>query len=262
VRSLGRLLSWASFGTLQHERWTLTTPHPVAEVPLRHEYAYGGTLKIEDAGTQGRTLRFTYPHNPVGCGYLPNVTTFKTSYGIKARQARASLRKWAQSHPQFAAAQIENLQPLPDQPDQAYPVLTWGVIPKHWSPRIELAGTYDAKWEKERHPLLPEDFNALYWNGANPELRFTHLPHDAEIELKNLIPHTRKADQTITIRLPGVSITAEYRDLIDKQPRTEPLTMDTVHVDLIENKLTLLYRINLPDIEDPGYLRIFTENQA
>ena len=35
----------------------------------------------------------------------------------------------------------------------------FGAIPSYWSPRKELAGTYDEKWAVVRRPLLPLDYD-------------------------------------------------------------------------------------------------------
>lgn len=42
--------------------------------------------------------------------------------------------------------------------------VSWGFGPiaPHWQPRASLAGTYDARWAKERMPLLPTDFNPRF----------------------------------------------------------------------------------------------------
>lgn len=263
TRMVGRVASWATLGLAQQNNWKVTQPEPVVEVPLRHEYAYGGTLYIQDVtGSAKRKFCFAYNKNPVGRGYLPTIQDFKVNYGVNARAARAYLRRWAETHTQFDAPQIEGILPLPSHPDMETGVLAWGAISKHWMPRIGLAGTYDAKWESGRHPLLPEDFNPLYWSGAHPDLRFDHLPSDAVIDMKNLVRCTRRPDQTLTIRLQGVSIKAEYDDIFQETAQTSELFMDTVHIDLLENRLTLLYRINLPEVYAPGYLAIFTEDVA
>jgi hypothetical protein len=42
----------------------------------------------------------------------------------------------------------------------------FGPIARDWSPRVELAGTYDEKWERERLPLLPFDFDEHFYQCA------------------------------------------------------------------------------------------------
>ena len=36
----------------------------------------------------------------------------------------------------------------------------------HWQPRVAFAGTYGDKWQRERQPLLPEDFDDRFFQHA------------------------------------------------------------------------------------------------
>ncbi|TIY04909.1 MAG: DUF2169 domain-containing protein, partial [Mesorhizobium sp.] len=42
----------------------------------------------------------------------------------------------------------------------------FGPIAHHWQPRAKYAGNYGEEWEKTRNPLLPRDFNRLYYQCA------------------------------------------------------------------------------------------------
>ncbi len=46
-----------------------------------------------------------------------------------------------------------------------------GAIAPHWLPRARYAGTFDARWESERMPLMPEDFDVRFNNCAHPLLQ-------------------------------------------------------------------------------------------
>lgn len=39
----------------------------------------------------------------------------------------------------------------------------FGALPRHWPGRLQFAGTYDDRWQKEQSPLLPEDLDERYW---------------------------------------------------------------------------------------------------
>lgn len=58
---------------------------------------------------------------------------------------------------------------IKDIDDRPEPV-GFGFIGRHWQPRVRYSGTYDAAWTKNRCPLLPEDFDNAYFNGAHPRM--------------------------------------------------------------------------------------------
>jgi hypothetical protein len=63
----------------------------------------------------------------------------------------------------------------------------FGPIASHWSPRRELAGTYDEKWEKTRKPLLPSNYDERHVLSAPADQRPPrHLEGGEVVELVNL----------------------------------------------------------------------------
>lgn len=64
-----------------------------------------------------------------------------------------------------------------------------GPIASHWSPRRELAGTYDAAWLRHRSPLLPKDFDPRFHSCAPADQR-THeyLRGGERIEVVHMTP--------------------------------------------------------------------------
>jgi hypothetical protein len=105
------------------------TPEFFVTRPLIYEHAFGGTDLVEaDPQRQAIDAR-----NPVGKG---------------------------------VAARPEHLhgQPAPSifyprgAPHRVGPA-GFGAIASHWSPRRELAGTYDEQWARKRRPLLPHDYD-------------------------------------------------------------------------------------------------------
>lgn len=51
----------------------------------------------------------------------------------------------------------------------------FGPVARHWQPRIKYAGTFGEEWKKTRDPLLPVDFNRMYYQCA-PEDQQTATP--------------------------------------------------------------------------------------
>jgi hypothetical protein len=165
---------------------SISSPEPFVKMPLIYERAYGG----RDDSSPDPNQHTWETHNPIGVGFmvksdqpLPNVE--------HPRQLFRGMRK----------------RSLP---------AGFGPIPRHWSPRRELAGTYDDKWQQDRLPLLPLDFNEKFFQCA-PEDQQTpaYLQGDEPVELLNLTPtgtlrfkvprvalrlHTRLAGQVISQR--------------------------------------------------------------
>lgn len=46
-----------------------------------------------------------------------------------------------------------------------------GAIPAHWMPRAGYAGTFDERWERERMPRMPPDFDPRFHCAAHPRLQ-------------------------------------------------------------------------------------------
>ena len=65
----------------------------------------------------------------------------------------------------------------------------FGPIDRAWSPRLELAGTYDAAWEKSKKPLLPDDYDERFALCAPVDQRSPkHLRGGETITLVNMTP--------------------------------------------------------------------------
>lgn len=77
----------------------------------------------------------------------------------------------------------------------------FGFYGRNWAPRLAYAGTYDDKYVKERHPLLPVDFSYRFFNGAHPDLQVGgYLRGDEEVDLLNVCPGASR----LHFRLPGL----------------------------------------------------------
>ena len=118
----------------------MSAPEPFDEMPLTYERAYGGW----DRSAEDGKLHRLEGRNPVGTGF---------------------------------AVRTENCPALPlpniEYPDQL--IGSWKDHPSPagfnavdcaWSPRCELAGTYDENWLRTRFPSWAEDFDPHYRNCA------------------------------------------------------------------------------------------------
>ena len=130
---------------------SMTPPEPFEKMPLIYERAFGGW--DTQAGEVGRpAARAAQPHR-----------------GRVRRRRRASRRP--------APAQRRRPEATSSPPGgTGPPPAGFGVVASYWMPRLKFAGTYDEKWQKERFPLLPEDFDERFFQSAPEDQQVAGLP--------------------------------------------------------------------------------------
>ncbi|WP_437310829.1 DUF2169 family type VI secretion system accessory protein [Sorangium sp. So ce388] len=150
---------------------------PFTHHPITYEWAYGGTGAADsDPRRQRIDLR-----NPVG-------------KGVAARSADLINQP---------AYQIEYPGSTPGKTGPA----GFGPIASHWSPRRELAGTYDEHWERFRKPLLAADYDERFVLCSPVDQRPPqHLRGGELIELVNMTP-----EGVLSIQLPKIYLTFSTR---------------------------------------------------
>lgn len=187
-----------------------SAPAPFESLELCWERAFGGTRDRETV--DGR--------NPVGVGYA------------RARSADPEI-----------LSELPNIE-YPDQrvqsPDDRKPAPAgFGPVARAWSPRRELAGTFDQAWKARRWPLRPRDYDPAHNQAAPADQQLDHYPAGAEVALTNLSPAG-----IWVFRLPhfDVPLNAFYDD---RWTRPQ-LRVDTVEIDAEERTLALTARVALP----------------
>ncbi|MFL9872422.1 DUF2169 family type VI secretion system accessory protein [Paraburkholderia megapolitana] len=268
VRYLNKAVAIGTFGAVRRADWKLTAPKPIAALPVRYEYAWGGQCRVNAdhaaAGRVPKAVRLddqqqaghpdqgqipvahtTCEANPVGLG-------FACRWYVKAMKLR-----------QVAAPQIEAagqsitvqawLRASEEQSPASLRPAGIGVVGKAWTTRLSLAGTYDERWLAERHPGLPDDFQFRYWNGAHADMQVPHLKGNETLVLTNLVPHgtlhskvDERGNTTLRIPLPGhLPMGWIYTD---QGLGFAPFLLDTLSVDLSETtkpEVTLVWRATL-----------------
>jgi hypothetical protein len=137
------------YGDRQWQIGGATEPQPFLRMPITYERAFGGV----DEDADGKRVFGWERRNPVGAG-------FATSAG------RASWRM---------LPNIENPNSLISSWKHHPAPAGFGAIAAHWSPRIELAGTYDDRWQDERLPLVPDDFDERFYQFAPVDQQLPNL---------------------------------------------------------------------------------------
>jgi hypothetical protein len=128
----------------------------------------------------------------------------------------------------------------------------FGPLPPFWRQRQRFAGTFGERWLKQRHPLLPEDFDYRFHQCAHPRLVMNgHMSGGEEIELYRLHP----VSEQLVFNLPAVQPWANFLWL-DEREVSMRLNLDGVHIDArgAEVSVDLTWRGWLPIC--PQFFRI------
>ena len=203
-----------------------TDPLPFDRMPLCYERAFGGW----DRSSPDPTAHTLEPRNPVGTGFRSPESPFEE--GLR----------------------LPNLEDPVDtlsRPGQVVQPAGFGFTSPDWQPRLALAGTFDAAWQRERMPLLPKDFDRRFFNAASPGLVTTgHLRGDEPVLVENASPLGR-----LSFRLPGERPPPCWVQLAYGRAVEVPLSLDTVIVDTDTGRVMLLYRGHLPLRNGPHDIR-------
>ena len=138
-----------------------SAPQPFASMPVTYERAFGGWDRRAGNPAEHRLES----RNPVGTGF---VASADGCAGMRLPNVEAPDRLIGSWKDRPAPAGLN-------------------AIECHWSPRRELAGTYDDAWRKARFPLWAEDFNPRYNNCAPSDQQSEVFLRGGErVELVNL----------------------------------------------------------------------------
>jgi hypothetical protein len=137
----------------------LSTSAPFQIQPIVYESAFGGVDAAADDPQQHRID----VRNPVGRGFAVSA-----------------------SH--LTGKQAHTIEHPTGNPANTGPA-GYGPIDRSWSPRLELAGTYDARWLEEKRPLLPDDFDDRFAQCAPRDQQLpSPLRGGESVQLLNMTP--------------------------------------------------------------------------
>lgn len=193
----------------------MSKPQPFTQMPLSYERAFGGMDKVSDNPKHhGWDLK-----NPVGVGF--------------AKHAVHLIEKPAHNI-EYPKPPIRYLKSYPDPAG-------FGPIAGHWSPRVKFAGTYGEKWEKERQPLLPEDFDERFHQCAPQDQQVPGFLKGGElVELYNLTPNG-----FLSFRLPRVTLAFET-DFGNKGTEEHRAALHTVIIEPDVPRVMMVWHTHLP----------------
>lgn len=179
----------------------LSAPRPTTGMDVRYDYAWGGS----DFSDPERPVE--EPRNPVGLGI--------------ARDP-AQLTHQIAPFIEDPASPIRNARTAP-------PPAGLGPLGRHWHPRRQHLGTYDAAWLEGRAPLPPLDFDDRANHCASPGLTATPpLAGGEECALTGLVA----GGGAVAFRLPKIRVTIALQAGDRAEVRTPHL--DTVLLETLD----------------------------
>lgn len=183
-----------------------SAPRPFRSVPMGWEHAFGG------AG---------FAANPVGRGVAPIAGPDGT--------------------PLHPLPLIEDPAALVQRPDDRPDPAGLGPVNRRWPQRAPRAGTFDDAWLDGTWPYLPTDFDWRHFQAAPADQQLDgYLVGDEAF----LITHMHPGHPEYRGTLPGIrlQVFAARRDGEQTRWRALRMRLDTAHIDMVEERLTLLWR--------------------
>jgi hypothetical protein len=159
---------------------SLSDPEPFYRMPIIYERSFGGTdQKDEDPRRHAWA-----PRNPVGVGFAVQKQHLEATLAPNVEYPSLPFRNW----------EIGREAGL-------------GPIARHWSPRVQCAGTYDDRWDQARKPLLPADFNPMFYQCAPEDQQTSEFLRGGEtVEVFNMTPEGH-----LSFPLPRITFDIETR---------------------------------------------------
>lgn len=190
IGSVGKQI--AVFGDRAWHLGRASEPKPISTLTLSWEHAFGGP---------------GFADNPVGRGMAPVETD---------GQSRMLLPN------------LEDPTRLVASRDSRPRPVGMGPVPRTWSSRLRLAGTYDAHWQKTRYPWFPADIDWRFFNAAPIDQQIEgYWRGDEEIALLHLHPE----HPSVRCRLPGLRVHAFVVAQGSERLHDVGLALDTITID-------------------------------
>ena len=180
-------------------------PRPFVRMPIDWRHSLGGTDPNDPSCVDLR--------NPIGRGVHRHL---------------ASLEGHPLPNFEDPRAPITDARKLPEPAG-------WGPIAPHWQSRSSLAGTYDARWQEERFPLLPLDYNPAFLNAAPVDQQLDQYWPGVEVRLSGFTPRRRERF-VLPEFMPPVTV-VEGGTIIEVSSR-----VDTIVIEPMEQRLSLVAR--------------------
>lgn len=194
------------------------SPMPFTTLPIVYERALGGSTPRGEACVE----------NPVGVGWR-GATSVDMSVAT-------------------TAPNIEYADPRTARHGGRALPAGFGIVARHWQPRVGFAGTYDAAWLDATWPLLPRDFDPLFHQVAPLDQQTASVSGGEIVELTNVTPSGRWRFRLPTLDVP---VHLVHEDRVESRP----VRIDTVAIDAYRRIVTLKWRLAVRSTRNAPALR-------
>ncbi len=183
-----------------------TRPQPFTTSSIRYEFAIGGS-DLSDPDSRKHRID---ERNPIGRGF-------------------------ASRNAQLAGKPAHTIE-YPDGDPSVRGPAGFGPIDFAWLPRRKLAGTYDARWERTKKPLLPDDYKPAFALSAPADQR-TEAPivGGERVELVNMSP-----EGILRFELPRISL--GFTTLLGRRREQHGARMTTILVEPDAKRPSLVWQ--------------------
>ena len=189
---------------------TTSSSKPFTEQPIHYEHAFGGA----DLTSRNPRKQRIDARNPIGLGFT-----------LKRRR--------------LVGTPAHTIEYPKGKPARSGPA-GFGPIASSWSPRRELAGTYDARWERAKKPLLPDDYDERFALCAPADQRPARPLRGGEpVELVNLTP-----EGSLRFELPKIYLS--FSSHFGRRAVPHQALLSCVAIVPDQRKLSLVWQSSLP----------------
>jgi hypothetical protein len=202
--------------------WHLSDTEATQAVPVQYELSYGGR---KPDSNKPEAEWDSFEPNPSGTGYSFDGYSKSDTYAGPQWERAGLLGSWKSNE-----------------------LVGLGPVARFWATRSRYAGTYCDEWLSQHKPGKASDyapdFDPRFFQCAHPALQTQKpLRGDETLQLEGLLPvndPTRPLDNRLLTQLPGLSVMASWG------PTSQALPLDTVHLDLDNHRVQLVWRAVLP----------------
>jgi hypothetical protein len=183
-------------------------PRPFTAMPIVYERAYGGTAIPPDGQFHGKWDE----RNPVGTGYAAD----------------------SERLADHVAANVEYADGRTAEP------AGFGPIAPHWMPRRQWGGTFGPEWERDRKPLLPDNFDDRFYLCSPADQRpSVHLIGGEAVQVTHMTP-----EGLLRFRLPRVVLGFETH-FSDGDVETHRQVLHSVIIEPDMHRVAMVWQTSL-----------------
>jgi len=194
--------------------WKPSSPEPFVKKELSWMSAYGGIDEYKEGQAEYCML------NPAGVGF------------------------WHKLNDRLNGMPVPNTEqadrPI-KMPGGNYIPQGFGPIGRHWEPRRQYAGTYDEKWEAQKAPFLPDDFDEQFYQCAPADQQVAFLKGGESIYLHHLTEEAALQFQLPDKLTVVMSVIKRGGQRVSLNP-----CADTLIIDAEQKKLSVVWRAHIP----------------